>query len=115
MPLPTIEWNDGKVRMIDQTLLPNELKYIDCVTIEEVWEAIKVLKVRGAPAIGIAGELGAVLGIWKSDAKSYSDFNDQLIQKTCEKFGCVLATNDADFVSSPLDIISANRRLLNPT
>lgn len=44
-----------------------------------------------------------------------SDFNDQLIQKTCEKFACVLATNDADFISSPLDIISANRKLITPS
>jgi methylthioribose-1-phosphate isomerase len=78
MPIPTIEWNNGKVRLIDQTLLPNELKYIDCETVEQVWEAIKVLKVRGAPAIGIAGALGAVLGVWNSDAKEYSEFNEQL-------------------------------------
>jgi methylthioribose-1-phosphate isomerase len=82
MPIPTIEWNNGKVRMIDQTLLPNELKYIDCETVEQVWEAIKVLKVRGAPAIGIAGALGAVLGIWNFDAKDYNNFSKQLIKTT---------------------------------
>lgn len=78
MPIPTIEWNDGKVKLIDQTLLPNELKYIDCETVEQVWDAIKILKVRGAPAIGIAGALGAVLGIYKSNAKDYASFKDQL-------------------------------------
>ncbi|MEK7396616.1 MAG: S-methyl-5-thioribose-1-phosphate isomerase, partial [Candidatus Poribacteria bacterium] len=82
MPLPTIEWNDGKVRLIDQTLLPNELKYIDCENVDDVWEAIKVLRVRGAPAIGIAGALGTVIGIWNSDAKSYVEFSDQLLKVT---------------------------------
>jgi methylthioribose-1-phosphate isomerase len=82
VPIPTIEWNNGKVRLIDQTLLPNELKYIDCENVDDVWEAIKVLKVRGAPAIGIAGALGTVIGIWNSDAKSYDEFSDQLLKVT---------------------------------
>ena len=46
----TIEWiggTDGFVRLIDQTLLPTRLEYRDCRTVEEVWEAIKVLRVRG--------------------------------------------------------------------
>jgi methylthioribose-1-phosphate isomerase len=82
MPLPTIEWYDGKVKLIDQTLLPNELKYIECTNVDELWEAIKVLRVRGAPAIGIAGALGTVLGIWDSKAKSYSEFIEQLDKVT---------------------------------
>ncbi len=82
MPISTIEWHEGKVRLIDQTLLPNELKYIECDTVEELWEAIKSLRVRGAPAIGIAGALGAVLGIWKYQAKNFSEFNKKLIEVT---------------------------------
>lgn len=82
MPITTIEWYEGKVRLIDQTLLPNEVKYIECNTVEEVWEAIKSLRVRGAPAIGIAGALGTVLGIWNYQAKGFSDFNNKLIEVT---------------------------------
>src|SRR6516165_9728358 len=62
----TIAWIgglDGFVRLIDQTLLPTRLEYRDCRTVEEIWEAIKVLRVRGAPAIGVAGAMGAVLGM----------------------------------------------------
>src|SRR5438270_7873555 len=62
----TIRWVggvDGCVRLIDQTLLPTRLEYRDCRTVEEVWEAIKVLRVRGAPAIGIAAAFGVVLGL----------------------------------------------------
>ena len=88
MPIPTIEWHDGKVKLVDQTLLPNELKYIYCETVEEVWEAIKVLRVRGAPAIGVAAALGTVLGIWKSEAESYPEFESQL-----EKITDYLATS----------------------
>jgi len=82
MPIPTIEWRNGAVDLIDQTLLPNELKYISCKTVEEIWEAIKVLRVRGAPAIGIAGALGTVLGIWHSKAKNYIEFKSELDKVT---------------------------------
>ncbi|MCG3138090.1 MAG: Methylthioribose-1-phosphate isomerase [Phycisphaerae bacterium] len=67
MSLPrTIEWLgdlNGHVRLIDQTLLPGRLAFVDCSTVEQIWEAIKVLRVRGAPAIGIAGAMGLVLAI----------------------------------------------------
>lgn len=49
--------------MIDQTLLPTELVEIDCRNVETVWEAIKMLRVRGAPAIGIAAAYGICVGI----------------------------------------------------
>ena len=82
MPVSTIEWHDGKVKLIDQTLLPVEFKYIYCESVDEVWEAIKVLRVRGAPAIGIAGALGTVLGIWDSNVQSYPEFKSQLDKVT---------------------------------
>ncbi len=54
---------DGYLTLIDQTLLPTELKTIECRTAQSVWEAIKTLRVRGAPAIGIAAAYGVVLGL----------------------------------------------------
>ena len=48
----------GCLRLIDQTQLPTELRYIECRTVESVWQAIKRLCVRGAPAIGIAAAYG---------------------------------------------------------
>ncbi|HEV3165531.1 MAG TPA: S-methyl-5-thioribose-1-phosphate isomerase [Isosphaeraceae bacterium] len=64
--LETVGWvggaRDGFVRLIDQTKLPTELVRIDCRDVPTVWEAIKSLRVRGAPAIGIAAAFGAVLG-----------------------------------------------------
>ena len=62
----TIQWigdSNGFVRLIDQTLLPTVFEYRDCHTVEEVWEAIRSLRVRGAPAIGIAAAYGVVLGL----------------------------------------------------
>ena len=53
----------GFLRLIDQTLLPTELKEIDCRTVEAVWEAIKKLRVRGAPAIGISAAYGVCVGL----------------------------------------------------
>ncbi|HEV2946306.1 MAG TPA: S-methyl-5-thioribose-1-phosphate isomerase [Gemmataceae bacterium] len=64
----TITWigdSNGYVRLIDQTLLPTKLEYRDCRTVEEIWEAIRNLRVRGAPAIGVAAAMGVVLGMQK--------------------------------------------------
>ena len=74
----TIAWNDadgGFLRMIDQTLLPGELLTVDCRDVETVWEAIKMLRVRGAPAIGIAAAYGTVIGIANSISNDPADFD----------------------------------------
>jgi methylthioribose-1-phosphate isomerase len=62
----TIQWiggPEGFVRLLDQTLLPGRVEYRDCRSVEEVWEAIRQLRVRGAPAIGIAAAMGLVVGM----------------------------------------------------
>ena len=61
MPAP-VEWSPGDpVRLVDQTLLPRQLTYIECRTIGALAEAILTLRVRGAPAIGIAAAYGLCL------------------------------------------------------
>ena len=63
-----VEWIgdiNGHPRLIDQTLLPSELVYLDCHDVETVWEAIRSLRVRGAPAIGVAAAMGLVVGLGK--------------------------------------------------
>ena len=57
----TIEWVGNVSRMVDQTLFPYEFKFIDVKTGQEMFDAIKTMIVRGAPAIGIAGAHGVVL------------------------------------------------------
>jgi methylthioribose-1-phosphate isomerase len=62
---PTLEWvggRDGVLRLLDQTLLPGRIETRDCANVEQVWEAIRVLRVRGAPAIGVAAAYGLCLG-----------------------------------------------------
>jgi methylthioribose-1-phosphate isomerase len=58
-----VEWKDDALILLDQTKLPLETKYIKCETAEAVWDCIKSLQVRGAPAIGIAGAYGYYLGM----------------------------------------------------
>lgn len=62
MKYQTIYFN-GKLRLLDQTKLPNKVEYVDCRTQYEVYSAIKCMQVRGAPAIGIAAAYGLVLAI----------------------------------------------------
>ena len=81
MPQPTISWIgglDGHARLIDQTLLPSEFVQITCETAEAMWDAIKRLAVRGAPAIGIAAALGTVLGVRNSQASDFDRFEADL-------------------------------------
>ncbi|HEX4415074.1 MAG TPA: S-methyl-5-thioribose-1-phosphate isomerase [Lacipirellulaceae bacterium] len=62
----TIEWIgdfNGHLRLLDQTRLPTETQYLDCRTAEDVWQAIKRLCVRGAPAIGVAAAYGVCVGV----------------------------------------------------
>ncbi len=62
----TLRWMggaDGFLRLIDQTRLPAETVEIDCRDVDTVWEAIRMLRVRGAPAIGIAAAYGLCLGM----------------------------------------------------
>ena len=49
-----VKWKDNKIVFIDQTELPARLRYIKCMDIETLCEAVKKLKIRGAPLIGVA-------------------------------------------------------------
>lgn len=60
--LQSVIWAGEHLDLLDQRLLPEEVVYLPLVTIQDVWEAIRHLKVRGAPAIGIAAAYGVVLG-----------------------------------------------------
>ncbi|MEI6562691.1 MAG: S-methyl-5-thioribose-1-phosphate isomerase [bacterium] len=76
MSLRTIDWNPdtsssllpGTVVMVDQTRLPGELVYLRTRDVHEIWQAIKTLQVRGAPAIGIAAAMGVATAIQAQSA-----------------------------------------------
>ena len=68
----------GKLILIDQTLLPNEIAYRSYDTIEGVYEAIKTMVVRGAPAIGVASGYAMVLAAYKAPKTSCKEFYNYL-------------------------------------
>lgn len=74
----SISWQEDHLVILDQTQLPHREIYSDVNTIGQVWEAIKKLKVRGAPAIGIAGAYGLYLGVRDLESKNYTSFNVEL-------------------------------------
>jgi methylthioribose-1-phosphate isomerase len=69
-----VEWRGDRVIILDQTLLPREETYLEYKDYRDVCAAIKELKVRGAPAIGIAGAYAAALGALKTDAAERAVF-----------------------------------------
>jgi methylthioribose-1-phosphate isomerase len=77
---PTIQWKDDHVEIIDQTKLPGELAVVQCTTAEQMAEAIRSLRIRGAPAIGIAAAYGVILGIGKSMTQDRESFHGDLEQ-----------------------------------
>src|SRR5438876_518361 len=81
----TIAWvggSDGFVRLIDQTLLPTRLEHRDCRSVEEVWEAIRNLRIRGAPAIGVAAAMGVVLGMQYFENRERGAYANRLREVT---------------------------------
>jgi methylthioribose-1-phosphate isomerase len=72
--LPTIDWKDDAVVMIDQRKLPASEVYVSCKTAQEVARAIKTMVIRGAPAIGVAAAMGIALGMQRSKATGTKQF-----------------------------------------
>ena len=81
--LPTIEWQDDVIVMVDQRKLPAQEIYVRCSTAPEVASAIKTMVIRGAPAIGVAAAMGIALGMKRSTATGTRQFAAEF-QKTCE-------------------------------
>src|SRR2546428_13214521 len=56
-----LEWDRGTLKLLDQSVLPHQTRVVACATADEVADAIRTMKVRGAPAIGAAAAYGLVL------------------------------------------------------
>jgi methylthioribose-1-phosphate isomerase len=87
----TLQWiggPDGHLTCIDQTRLPAELVLHECRTAEAVWEAIRQLRVRGAPAIGIAAAYGVVLGV-----QAVADDDPAALRRRLDEVLAYLATS----------------------
>jgi methylthioribose-1-phosphate isomerase len=86
--IQSVNWDGEKVVLLDQTKLPLEVVYEEITTIKQMWEAIRFLKVRGAPAIGIAAAYGLALG-----AREISDQDQEAFLKELRAKRDYLATS----------------------
>lgn len=73
---------DDAIEIIDQTLLPGTIETIRLHTGKEIWDAIYLLQVRGAPAIGVTAGFGLYLLMKHSEAASYEEFMEELMEKS---------------------------------
>lgn len=89
--VPTIEWKNGIVSMLDQTKLPIEVVYFDCKTYQDVAKGIKELIIRGAPAIGVAAAMGIALGAKEIRANDFTGFYSEM-EKICSHIGSTRPT-----------------------
>src|SRR4030095_10614569 len=81
--LPTIEWKDEGIVMIDQRKLPSAEVYVTCKTAKDVAKAIKTMVIRGAPAIGVAAAMGIALGMKRRTATGTKQFVTEF-QRICD-------------------------------
>ena len=79
----TIEWMGTYSKMVDQTKFPTHFEYVDVTTGQQMFDAIKTMIVRGAPAIGIAGAHGVVLYAQELEKENLS--REEFISKLLEK------------------------------
>jgi methylthioribose-1-phosphate isomerase len=89
--LPTIDWQDDMVVMIDQRKLPSQELYVRCRTAQEVARAIRTMVIRGAPAIGVAAAMGLALGMRRSSAKGTRQCAVEF-QKLCDMMAATRPT-----------------------
>ncbi len=81
--LPTIDWEDGDLVMIDQRKLPSREVYVRCRTGRDVAKAIRTMVIRGAPAIGVAAAMGVALELRRSTATGTTQLATQFY-RTCD-------------------------------
>ncbi|MCD6358930.1 MAG: S-methyl-5-thioribose-1-phosphate isomerase [Dehalococcoidia bacterium] len=89
--MKTIEWQEDKLIILDQTALPHQEFYLELSNYLEVVSAIKKLQVRGAPAIGVATAYGIALGAQNSDADTTKEFLNE-IEEICQSFSAARPT-----------------------
>ena len=101
MNFTTIRWDHSEQALVllDQTLLPSEIVYETCRDLQTVAEAIKQLKVRGAPAIGVAAAFGVVVGVQNSKNVDLIKSEDE---DTCLRIG----ENGAELLQSGQTVLT---------
>lgn len=94
MVSPALRWVggvDGYLELLDQRLLPGETVKIKCQTVEQLYDAIKTLAVRGAPAIGVAAGYGVVLSLQSGKNKNLQSAIES-VERACEQLASARPT-----------------------
>ncbi|MEW6101369.1 MAG: S-methyl-5-thioribose-1-phosphate isomerase [Candidatus Omnitrophota bacterium] len=78
MRIQTVDWKNNKIKIVDQTKLPARFEHIYINELKKLWRAIKIMQVRGAPALGAVAGLGVYLGIRSSRAANFSELEKEL-------------------------------------
>ncbi|MCY4132338.1 MAG: S-methyl-5-thioribose-1-phosphate isomerase [Nitrospira sp.] len=89
--IPTVEWKEGRVWLLDQSRLPGHTELIECADVDAVASAIQELKVRGAPAIGVTAAMGVALGaqsVFETDVPAF----EQKILAICDQLAATRPT-----------------------
>lgn len=89
--VPTVEWKNGAVRLLDQSRLPGVVEFLDCRDYQTVSDAIRTLKVRGAPAIGVTAAMGVALGAQTIQTTDHVTFT-QAVLKICDELAATRPT-----------------------
>ena len=109
--VPTIAFRKGAVELIDQTLLPSEYKILRIEKVDALREAITSLRIRGAPALGIAGAYGILLAVeekWRKFESYYFDEDEAIV----DDFPAIVTV---DAVRNQLRLVSDALRATRPT
>ena len=89
--IPTVEWKNNHVVILDQRALPGDVRFLDCAEYQEVAEAIRNLSVRGAPAIGVTAALGIALGA-RQYAATHSEGFSAYMEEVCRTLAATRPT-----------------------
>jgi methylthioribose-1-phosphate isomerase len=88
-----IGWStDQTIRILDQTLLPEEERYLELRTLEDLAEAIRSLRVRGAPLIGIAAAMGVVMAAGQRGSPVVGQEGLARVREACSRLGATRPT-----------------------
>lgn len=78
--IPTVEWKDGVVHLLDQSKLPGQVIVVECHDYTSVANAIRDLQVRGAPAIGVTAAMGVALGAQAVQCSDFQSFKTSVFE-----------------------------------
>ncbi len=113
--IPTVEWKEGVVWLLDQSQLPGHTELLECKDVDAVASAIRELRVRGAPAIGVTAAMGVALGAQAVSETDVSTF-EQKVLAICDQLAVTRPTAVNLFwaIARMKDVLQENRHCMVP-